>query len=271
MKTIRTIGELRAALDPLRPASTIGLVPTMGALHAGHVALFAAARRENDVVVASLFVNPAQFEDPEDLACYPSDEEADAVVATRAGVDYLFAPAAAEIYPEGFQTWVEVEEIGRPLEGEHRAGHFRGVATVCLKLFNIVRPHRAYFGQKDVQQAAVVTQLVRDLNLELEIRVVPTAREADGLAISSRNVRLTEAERRAAAIIPRALRAGLGAHREGRDAAAAARTVLAEEPSVHLDYAEVARFDGLPPVLVAAVRIGDTRLIDNLPLEGESA
>jgi pantoate--beta-alanine ligase len=271
MRTIRSIGELRQALEPLRAGSTIGFVPTMGALHAGHLALFAAASRENDVVVASLFVNPAQFDDREDLARYPSDEQADARVAERAGVDYLFAPSPAEIYPDGFQTWVDVEEMGRPLEGEHRAGHFRGVATVCLKLFNIVRPHRAYFGQKDAQQAAVVTQLVRDLNLELEIRVVPTAREADGLAISSRNVRLSETERRAAAVIPRALRAGAGAHRNGRDAAAAARAVLAEEPSVHLDYVEVARFDGLPPVLVAAVRIGGTRLIDNVPLEGESA
>ncbi len=271
MKTIGTIGELREALAPRRAGTMIGLVPTMGALHAGHVSLFAAARRENDIVVASLFVNPAQFDDPEDLARYPRDEQADAGVAERAGVDFVFAPTPAEIYPDGFQTWVEVEEIGGQLEGEHRAGHFRAVATVCLKLFNIVRPQRAYFGQKDAQQAAVVTQLVRDLNLELEIRVVPTAREADGLAISSRNIRLTEAQRRAAAVIPRALNAGARAHRVGGDAEAAARAVLAEEPSAHVDYVEATRFDGLPPVLAAAVRIGDIRLIDNVPLEGESA
>ncbi len=167
----------------------------MGAFHAGHLALFEAARAENDVVVASLFVNPAQFGTGEDLDRYPRDEERDAKLAEEAGVDVLFAPSADEMYPEGYATWVDVGELGEKLEGEFRPGHFRGVATVCLKLFNIVRPDRAYFGQKDAQQAAVVKQLVRDLNLDLEIRVVPTVRDDDGLALSSRNAYLSAEER----------------------------------------------------------------------------
>ena len=153
MRTVRTSAELREALDS---SGDVGLVPTMGAFHAGHVALFDQARRENETVVVSLFVNPAQFGAGEDLASYPRDEEADARVAEQAGVHVLFVPSAEEIYPPGFQTWVEVEELGRGLEGEHRPGHFRGVATLCLKLFNLVRPRRAYFGQKDSQQAAVI-------------------------------------------------------------------------------------------------------------------
>src|SRR3954469_212935 len=150
----------------------------MGAFHEGHLALFRAARAENDLVVASLFVNPAQFGANEDLATYPRNEARDAELAGAAGIDLLFAPSATELYPPGFQTWVEVEELGRGLEGEHRPGHFRGVATICLKLFNIVRPDRAYFGQKDAQQVAVVRRMVRDLDLQLEIRVVPTVRDA---------------------------------------------------------------------------------------------
>ena len=174
----------------------------MGAFHAGHLALFAAAREENDVVVASLFVNPAQFGANEDLDRYPRDEERDAKLAEEAGVDVLFAPSVEEMYPEGYATWVDVGELGERLEGEFRPDHFRGVATVCLKLFNIVRPDRAYFGQKDAQQAAVVKQLVRDLNLGLEIRVVPTVRDEDGLALSSRNAYLSAEEREAALALP---------------------------------------------------------------------
>jgi pantoate--beta-alanine ligase len=271
VNTVRTIAEARRALAERRPPASVGLVPTMGALHMGHEALFAAARAENDLVVATIFVNSAQFDDPADLDRYPRDERDDAGRAERAGVDLLFVPAPDEIYPPGFQTWVDVVEIAQALEGTYRPGHFRGVATVCLKLFNIVRPDRAYFGQKDAQQAAVVTQLARDLNLELEIRVVPTVREADGLALSSRNTRLSADERRAAAILPRALAAGARAHGEGADAEAAARAVLAEEPAVRADYVEVARFNGSPPVLAAAVRVGRTRLIDNVLLEGEPA
>jgi len=231
----------------------IGLVPTMGAFHEGHLALFRAARDENELVVASLFVNPAQFTEGEDLARYPRDEARDAELAEQAGVDVLFVPPAEEIYPPGFETWVEVERLGAMLEGEHRPGHFRGVATVCLKLFNLVRPRRAYFGQKDAQQVAVVTRMVRDLSVPVEIRVVPTVRDADGLALSSRNAYLSLAERERALALPRALAA--------RD--------RGELDGLEVDYFEEADFE--PRVLAAAVRVGSTRLIDNVVLEGDSS
>jgi pantoate--beta-alanine ligase len=228
----------------------------MGSLHAGHLALFAAARAECDTVVASVFVNAAQFDDAADLAAYPRGEARDATLAWEAGVDVLFAPPPEEIYPAGFQTWVDVEELSRVLEGEHRPGHFRGVATVCLKLFNIVRPDRVYFGQKDAQQVAVIRRMVRDLDLDLMVRSVPTVRDADGLALSSRNARLSPDEREAALALPRAL-----ATRDPE----AARAALA---GLEIDYVEVADFD--PPVLAAAVRVGSTRLIDNVILEEEA-
>jgi pantoate--beta-alanine ligase len=249
VKLVRTLQKLRAELEP-RLAT--GLVPTMGAFHEGHLSLFRAAREENELVVASLFVNPAQFASGEDLGHYPRDEERDARLAEETGVDVLFAPSAEEIYPPGFQTWVEVEELGRVLEGEFRPGHFRGVATVCLKLFNLVRPRRAYFGQKDMQQAAVLKRMVRDLALEVEIRVLPTVRDADGLALSSRNAYLSPEERERALALPRALGANDPA--------------LLED--LEIDYFEVADFE--PRVLAAAVRVGSTRLIDNVVLEGES-
>src|SRR5438445_7532792 len=195
MNTLRSITEVRRALEPFRVGSTIGLVPTMGAFHAGHLALFRAARRESACVVSSLFVNPAQFGDPADLATYPRDEARDTQIAREAGVDYLFLPSAGEMYPPGYATWIEMDGAARGLEGDFRPGHFRGVATICLKLFAIVRPHLAFFGQKDAQQVAAIRQLVRDLDLDLEIRVVPTVRDADGLAVSSRNVRLSTRER----------------------------------------------------------------------------
>jgi pantoate--beta-alanine ligase len=245
VKTLRTIAELEA--EPRN--GSVGLVPTMGAFHDGHLALFRAAREENDTVVASLFVNPAQFGASEDLASYPRDEERDARLAGDAGVDLLFAPSAAELYPDGFQTWVDVEELGTVLEGEHRPGHFRGVATICLKLFNLVRPDRAYFGQKDAQQVAVVKQMVRDLNIGLEIRAIPTVRDGDGLALSSRNAYLSQDERRRALALPRALQARDPSLLDGVD----------------IDYFEVADFE--PRVLAAAVRVGKTRLIDNVVLE----
>jgi pantoate--beta-alanine ligase len=254
VKTVRRIEGLRRELGS--PAGPVGLVPTMGALHAGHEALIRAARDENDVVVVSLFVNPAQFDEGADLAAYPRDEARDAELAAGAGADLLFAPPPEEIYPPGFQTWVDVERVSRGLEGEHRPGHFRGVATVCLKLFNIVRPQRAYFGQKDAQQVAVIRRLVRDLDLEIEIRSVPTVRDADGLALSSRNARLSAREREIALALPRALAT--------RDRAAA-RAALSE---LDVDYVEIADFD--PPVLAAAVRVGSTRLIDNVVLEEEA-
>ena len=266
MITHRTIAGLRAALAPVRPASSVGLVPTMGALHAGHEALARTARAECDVVVASIFVNPAQFGPGEDFERYPRDEERDAGLAESWGVDHLFVPSVEELYPEGFATWVDVGALGDGLEGAARPGHFRGVATVCLKLFNIVRPERAYFGQKDAQQAAVLERMARDLDLAVEIRVVPTVRDADGLAISSRNAYLSPQEREAAAALPRALAAGAQAGSAG--AAETARAVLAGEPRLAPDYVEVARLNGRV-YLLAAARIGTTRLIDNVVLEGE--
>ena len=252
MRTLRTVREVRAALEPLRAGSRVGLVPTMGAFHAGHLALFRAAREECDAVVASLFVNPAQFGEQADLERYPRDEARDAGVAADAGVDLLFAPPVAEMYPEGFETWIDVTELGSILEGAFRPGHFRAVATVCCKLFNIVRPDAAYFGQKDAQQVEVVRRMIRDLDLEVELRVVPTIRDDDGLALSSRNVLLSTADRDLAVRLPRALATG---------DAAAARAAL---NGLAVDYVEVAPFD--PPVLAAAVRVGGTRLIDNVVL-----
>jgi pantoate--beta-alanine ligase len=251
MRVVRHISELR-------PTPSTGLVPTMGALHDGHRALLRAARAENELVVASLFVNPAQFDERSDLAAYPRDEERDAAIAEAEGVDVLFAPEADELYPPDFATWVEPELTG--LEGEARPGHFRGVATVCLKLFNLVRPERAYFGQKDAQQAAVLRRLVRDLNVPVEIRVLPTVRDDDGLALSSRNARLSADERSRALGLPRALHDASGAD----DPVAEARALL---DLLHPDYVEVVDL-GEALVLAAAVRVGETRLIDNVLLEG---
>ena len=256
MRTIRTILELREAL---RDSGDVGLVPTMGAFHEGHLSLFRAARAESETVVASLFVNPAQFADTADLERYPRDEERDAELAEAEGVDVLFAPSADELYPPGFQTWVEVEELSRGLEGTFRPGHFRGVATVCLKLFNIVRPRRAYFGQKDAQQAAVLRRMAADLDLDLELRVLPTVRDADGLALSSRNVLLSPEDRARGLTLPRALHAGAAADDP-------VGTALAALDGLEVDYVAVADFD--PRVLAGAVRVGSTRLIDNVPLEG---
>jgi len=261
VKIVRTVGDVREAL---RGRASVGLAPTMGALHEGHLALFRAARAECDVVVASLFVNPAQFGDASDLAAYPRDEAHDAALAEAAGVDVLFAPPAEEIYPPGYQTWVDVEGVSRGLEGAARPGHFRAVATVCLKLFTIVRPDRVYFGQKDAQQVAVVRRLVRDLDLELAVRVVPTVRDADGLALSSRNVRLSADERRQALALPRALEAGAAAYRSGGDAVAAARAALVGLDPEYVDVLDL----GDVSVLAAAARVGETRLIDNVVLEG---
>jgi pantoate--beta-alanine ligase len=262
VNVVRTVAGMREALSG---AAEVGLVPTMGAFHAGHRALFRAARVENRVVVVSLFVNPTQFAAGEDLARYPRDEAADLRVAEGDGIDVVFAPSAEEMYPPGFQTWVNVENLARVLEGEHRPGHFRGVATVCLKLFTIVRPQRVYFGQKDAQQAALIRRLVGDLALDLEVRVVPTVRDADGLALSSRNVHLSPEGRSRALALPRALAAGRAAHQRGEDAVAAARAVL---DGLATDYVEVAELEG-QLVLAAAARVGTTRLIDNVVLEGD--
>jgi pantoate--beta-alanine ligase len=257
MKTVRTIQKLRLAL----PAGRVGLVPTMGAFHDGHLSLMRAARAECDVVVVSLFVNPAQFGAHENLAQYPRDQERDARLASEAGVDILFAPSARVMYPEGFATWVDVEETGG--EADARPGHFRGVATVCLKLFNIVRPDVAFFGQKDAQQGAVLRRMVRDLNLGVHLRVLPTVRAADGLALSSRNAYLSAAEREQALALPRALEAG----RLASDPVAAARAAL---NGLEPEYVELLRV-GDATLLAAAARVGSTRLIDNVILEGDLA
>jgi pantoate--beta-alanine ligase len=251
---VRSINDL-----DLPRHGVVGLVPTMGALHAGHTALFRAARPECDVLVASLFVNPVQFSDGTDLAAYPRDFDSDAAIAEAEGVDVLFAPPVEEMYPPGFATWVVPEGAAEGLESEYRPGHFRGVATVCLKLFNIVRPEIAWFGRKDAQQVAVLKQLVRDLNVGVQIRVVDTVRDTDGLALSSRNARLTVEEREQARAIPRALET----HDETQ-----ARAVL-ESAGVEPDYVAVADLDG--PTLAIAARVGKTRLIDNVPIrEGDT-
>jgi len=256
MKIVRTAAEL--ALD-----GDVGLVPTMGALHEGHRALFRAARAESEILVASLFVNPAQFNVAADLAAYPHDEARDAEIAQAEGVDVLFAPSQDEMYPPGFSTWIDVGDAGA--EGVARPGHFRGVATVCVKLFNIVRPRRAYFGQKDAQQVAVIRRVVDDLNLPLEIRVVETVRDEDGLAFSSRNVLLSSEERAQALALPRALAAGKEAYTQGADAVRATRSFL---NGLTPDYVELLEL-GDATVLAVAVRVGNIRLIDNVLLKGE--
>jgi pantoate--beta-alanine ligase len=252
MKVVRSIAGLETS-------SGTGLVPTMGALHDGHVALLRAARQENDRVVMSLFVNPAQFDEQADLDAYPRDEARDLGLAQAEGVDVVFAPTAEELYPPGFATWVDPGETGA--EGAARPGHFRGVATVCLKLFDLVRPERAYFGQKDAQQLAVIRRLVRDLNVAVAIRAVPTVRDTDGLALSSRNARLSPEERQRALGLPRALASASGT----LDPVAAARFSL---NGLEPEYVEVLDL-GDARVLAAAVRVGATRLIDNVLLEGE--
>ena len=252
----------------------------MGALHEGHLELVRQARGENATVAVSIFVNPTQFGPQEDLATYPRDMERDLRLLEAEGVDLVYTPAPEEVYPPGFDTWVEPGELANRLEGAIRPGHFRGVATVVTKLFNVVCPERAYFGQKDGQQLAVIRQLVRDLNLGIDIVAVPTVRDADGLALSSRNAYLTAEQRAAAPVIYRALSRSGELWREGQGAAEllriAVRSILEEEPLIEdIDYVSVAdaatleeleRVDG--PVMVSvAVRMGQTRLIDNIILE----
>ncbi len=269
MNVHRMIAGVRRALAPHR-TGRIALVPTMGALHSGHTALFDAGRAASERLVATIFVNPTQFNSQADLALYPRHEARDLEIAAAHGVDDVFIPSVDEMYPEGFGTWVEVDQGGVGLEDAHRPGHFRGVATVCLKLFTIIQPTAAFFGQKDAQQVAVIRQLVRDLNLPLEIRVVPTVRDTDGLALSSRNARLSADERQTALAVPRALAAGLDAHRRGDDPVAAATAVLASAPGLIVEYVAVADFAGRPSLAIAA-RAGATRLIDNAPLDGSDA
>lgn len=263
-----------------REGLVIGLVPTMGALHEGHRALIRRARLSCDAVVVSLFVNPRQFGAGEDLARYPRPFRRDAALCRDEGVDVLFAPSAAAIYPPGFQTSVSVPSLARRWEGEARPGHFEGVATVVTKLLGLIRPDLAFFGRKDYQQAALVRRLAADLTLGAKIVVCPTVREADGLALSSRNVYLTPEQRRAAPVLYRALRAGAAAIRRGETSAArirsAMRRLVAKEPLAREDYLAVCDPETLEPlrrvrgrvVLLGAVRIGVVRLIDNLPVRG---
>ncbi len=271
---VTTIAEVRAAVaDARRRGLPVGFVPTMGALHAGHAALVRAARAADGFVVVSVFVNPTQFGPAEDFAKYPRTLAADRELCREAGADLVFAPSAAEMYPERSVTFVEVTELDRGLCGASRPGHFRGVATVVLKLFNVVLPDRAYFGAKDYQQARVVTQMVRDLNVPVVVRIEPTVREADGLALSSRNRYLSTAERAAAPAIYRAL-VGVRDDAE-RDVAAMESRLRAELgaiPGAQLDYAMVVDAETLQPIALVerpavaavAVFIGTTRLIDNV-------
>lgn len=257
----------------------IGLVPTMGALHEGHLSLVRRSKQETDVTVASIFVNPAQFGPHEDYLKYPRDFERDSALLIREGADLLFAPSVEEMYPADFQAYADVERVGVPFEGEFRPGHFRGVATVVLKLFNIVQPHRAYFGQKDAQQCAVVQQLVRDLSLPMEIVVCPIVREPDGLAMSSRNGYLKPDERRAALTLSRSLGRARdlieAGERRADELIRCIRGVIELEPKARIDYVAVADADsfesrtvvGGRTVIALAVWISGARLLDNLIVE----
>ncbi|HUO70861.1 MAG TPA: pantoate--beta-alanine ligase [Solirubrobacteraceae bacterium] len=283
MNTVRTVAALRAVLlDPRRSGRTIGLVPTMGAFHEGHLSLMRRARGECDVVVVSLFVNPTQFNESRDLDVYPRDEDRDAARAQELGVDVLFAPAVAEVYPTGFSTTVSVGGLTETLEAAHRGrAHFDGVTTVVTKLFNMVAPDVAYFGQKDAQQALVITRLVRDLNMPVRIEVCATVREPDGLAMSSRNALLSGDERQRATALHRALLAADAAVGEGvRNAAEVSARALSElsRAEIEPEYLALVAPDTLEPVerideevlALVAARIGDTRLIDNERLTAPS-
>lgn len=282
MRVFSDIGELRAALEALRRQSrTIGLVPTMGYLHAGHMELVARARVENDIVVASIFVNPLQFGANEDLSKYPRDIERDTAMLRQAGVNILFAPGVTDMYPKPMMTVVDVPEIGRELEGAVRPGHFAGVATVVCKLFNIVQPQRAYFGEKDYQQVVVIRRMVEDLALPVRIVPVPTVRDHDGLALSSRNVYLSADERKAAVIVPQTLAeaerlvaAGLT---DPAELEHLLKTFLGREPLANPEVVAVRDAATLKPVEVIRdpvvvalfVRIGTTRLLDNRVIGGQ--
>lgn len=278
MLVIEKIQELRKTLTDLtKQGRKVGLVPTMGYLHEGHLSLIRRAKAENALVVVSIFVNPIQFGPNEDFQRYPRDLERDQVLAEAAGTDILFAPEVGEMYPEGYQTYVEVTGgVAQRMCGASRPGHFRGVATVVLKLFNIVEPDRAYFGEKDAQQLRVIRRMARDLNLKVEIIGCPIVREADGLALSSRNVYLNQAERKAALILYRTLSRAKELIEMGERDAAVLREQLVKmieaEPLASLDYLEIADSESLEPVamltgeiiIALAVRIGTTRLIDNM-------
>ena len=282
MRAVRrlvTVEEVRSALRAARAGGRrVGFVPTMGALHAGHLALVRASLAECDVTVVSIFVNPAQFGPSEDFTTYPRDEERDLALLEEVGTDLVYIPPVDVVYPPGFDTYVTVGALTEPLEGAARPGHFRGVATVVAKLFNVIQPDRAYFGQKDAQQALVITKMALDLDFPVEVVVMPTIREPDGLALSSRNVYLSPPERQAALSLSRALRTAEQLYAEGeRDAARlreAMSSILAEQPLAQPEYMSVAdnrtllELDTItgPALASLAVRIGRTRLIDNVVL-----
>ena len=281
MQVAATVLEMRALRRAMDGA--VGLVPTMGFLHEGHLSLVRAARERDERVVVSIFVNPTQFGPNEDFERYPRDQDRDLALLRKERVDVVFLPSVAEIYPDGASTFVEVEDVTEMLEGSHRLGHFRGVATVVAKLLNIVRPDHAYFARKDAQQLVVVRRMVRDLRLDLEIVPVPTVREPDGLAMSSRNVLLSPAERKSALVLSRALRRVeelfADGERDGDRLREAMRRVIAQEPLARVDYVSVADAETLREVALAegpvlaslAVGIGAVRLIDNVTLPPEDS
>ncbi|MGE5341559.1 MAG: pantoate--beta-alanine ligase [Candidatus Omnitrophota bacterium] len=279
MKTIQSIDELRKEIKTTYKNKTIGFVPTMGYLHEGHLNLVRESKKENDVTIVSIFVNPIQFAPHEDFDAYPRDTKRDSQLLEEIRTDILFYPSSQEIYPEGYATYVEVEELSDVLCGKSRSGHFSGVATIVLKLFNMVKPDKAYFGQKDAQQAIIIKKMVNDLNLDVTIRTIPTVRDTDGLALSSRNVYLSDQERGAASYLPRALESAKAKIQEGvRSASEIKNTIrdeIAKSPLIKIDYIDVVSLNRLEKVkeldlhntLVAvAVWIGKTRLIDNFIL-----
>ena len=273
LPTVQNIADLRDKRRELE--DPVGLVPTMGYLHEGHLSLVRQAIKECASVVVSIFVNPTQFSPHEDLSSYPRDLQRDLNLLQNIGADLVWNPSPEDMYPQGYQTWVELEKLVKPLEGAMRPTHFRGVATVVAKLFNAVQPHKAFFGQKDAQQVAVIQQMTRDLSYPIEIMVVPTVREPDGLALSSRNTYLDEEQRKAATVLNRALRAAESAYLDGERSGAALRSVMAEtikaEPLAEVQYVSCADRVSLQELdrvtdgalLSMAVYVGKTRLIDN--------
>ena len=277
MQVIETIAELRALRQQL--SGTVGFVPTMGYLHQGHLALVKRARMENSAVIVGIYVNPAQFGPREDFASYPRDPNQDLELLRGERADIVLVPSDAEMYPPQFSSWIDVEKVTERLEGASRPGHFRGVATVVAKLLNIVQPSRAYFGQKDAQQVMVIKRMVADLNMGLEIVVVPTVRESDGLAMSSRNIYLSPEERQAATVLFKALtlarQLGGGEEKDAEEIRRQMISLIENEPLARIDYVSIADAETLeelsfvdrPALASLAVRIGKTRLIDNMPLE----
>ena len=280
MITVETIGEVREITDSwAKQGLTIGFVPTMGYLHAGHGSLIQRARRENDKVVVSIFVNPIQFGPNEDFERYPRDRERDREITEKAGADLVFAPSVEEMFPSPNKAFVDISELGEYLCGARRPGHFRGVCTIVAKFFNIIRPDRAYFGEKDLQQLVIIERMVRDLSFDTEIVHCPTVRDSDGLALSSRNSYLSDVKRRAARVVPESLNLARKALINGEKDATVLKEIIAEkiatEPLAKVDYIEVVdawllkpipRIDG-PVVVAIAVFIGNTRLIDHLSVE----